>query len=175
MRLASSHPTHLEEESSGQHIIVRACKYDGAVHRHWPARVLRRRGSLLVLNARFEDEVRHTLLGTLERGTVSIEYYWLDRWYNVFRFLKPSGELRNFYCNINLPPQFDGQTLSYVDLDIDLLVAPDLTYQILDEEEFSGNADYFNYPEEVRAQARHALDELISLIEKRQFPFAGQL
>ena len=116
-------------------------------------------------------EINHPLLGRIERGTLSVEYYWLDRWYNVFRFSEPDGGLRNFYCNINVPPTFDGRVLEFVDLDIDVLVAPDLSYQILDEDEFTANALSFNYPAKVMQSARVALDELILLIESRQFPF----
>jgi hypothetical protein len=154
-----------------QEVIVRACKFDGAEHRRWRARLLSRDASLLVLDARFEDEIRHALLGTLRRGTLSVEYYWLDRWYNVFRFHEPTGELRNYYCNVNVPPTFDGRVLSYVDLDMDILVAPDLSYSIVDEDEFEANAALFDYPLHVRERAQNALAELVSMIEARRFPF----
>ncbi|HEX8775060.1 MAG TPA: DUF402 domain-containing protein [Pyrinomonadaceae bacterium] len=162
------------DSATGQAIIVRACKYDGMEHRRWGARVLSRDASLLTLDARFEEEIRHALLGTVARGTLSVEYYWLDRWYNVFRFHEPTGELRNYYCNINVPPTFDGRVLSYVDLDIDILVAPDLSYRIVDEDEFETNAARYHYPADVRENAHAALSELVSMIESRRFPFDYQ-
>lgn len=145
-------------------------KYDGREHRRWPARIAKREGSLLILDAVFEDEIEHDLLGTIARGTVSTEYYWLDRWYNVFRFSDADGKLRNYYCNVNQPPSFDGKVLSYIDLDIDVLVAPDLTYKILDLDDFEANARAYAYPEDVQANAHAALNELIKLIEARAFP-----
>jgi len=126
---------------------------------------------LLVLDAVFEEEIEHDLLGTIALGTVSTEYYWLDRWYNVFRFSDKSGTLKNFYCNVNQPPSFDGRVLSYIDLDIDVLVAPDLTYKILDLEDFEENARRYSYPEDVQANAHRAVKELTELIESRAFPF----
>lgn len=152
-------------------ITVRACKYDGSEHRRWLAKLLQQKGSLLVLDASFAEEISHDLLGTILSGTRSIEYYWLDRWYNVFRFSQPDGALRSYYCNINIPPEFDGQTLKYVDLDIDILVEPDLTYRVVDLKDFELNARRYNYSNEVQAQARRALNELIDLIETRDFPF----
>ena len=157
--------------NSADEIVVSVRKYDGVEHRRWPARVERIESSLLVLDAVFEEEIEHDLLGTISSGTVSTEYYWLDRWYNVFRFSDPDGKLKNFYCNINQPPSFDGRVLSYIDLDIDVLVAPDLTYKILDVEDFEENARRYTYPEEVQANARLAVDELTALIESRAFPF----
>jgi protein associated with RNAse G/E len=152
-------------------IEVRVYKYDGLLHRTWPAELLRQEGSLIVLDAKFADEVTHDLLGTIASGTLSLEYYWLDRWYNVFRFVEPDATLRNYYCNVNVPPTFDGETLSYVDLDLDILVEPDLSYRILDVEDFERNAEDYGYSVEVQANARRAVDELVRMIETRAFPF----
>ena len=152
-------------------ITVRVFRYDGSEYRRWGARLARRKDSLIVLDAEFEYDVDHQLLGNIQRGTRTIEYYWLDRWYNVFRFLQDDGKTRLFYCNINTPPTIANGVLSYIDLDIDILVHPDLSYQTLDLDEFERNAAEFNYASHVRRQARAALNELISMIESRQFPF----
>jgi uncharacterized protein len=155
-------------------ITVRALKFDGQEHRRWNARLTSCDASLIELDATFEEEIRHSQLGTIVPGTISIEYYWLHRWYNIFRFLEPGGRLRNYYCNVNVPPVFDGRVLSFIDLDMDILVAPDLSFRILDRDEFELNAVRYNYPTEVRRQAHVALDELAALIESRQFPFDDQ-
>jgi protein associated with RNAse G/E len=114
-----------------------------------------------VLDAVFAEEVEHDLLGRIAAGTISKEFYWLDRWYNVFRF---GGK---FYCNVTEPPSFDGSLLTYVDLDIDILVEQDFSYRILDLEDF----ELYPYPAGVKQKARQALQELISLVETRTFPF----
>lgn len=158
------------EESND--IRVRVLKYDGTEHRTWVARVAKQTESLLVLDAVFDEEIEHDLIGTIACGTISTEYYWLDRWYNVFRFSDRSGTLSSFYCNVNMPPSFDGHVLQYVDLDIDLLVRPDFSYQVLDLDDFEVNARIYNYSPEVRENVYQALAELSRLIETRSFPFA---
>lgn len=135
--------------------------------------MLRQEGPLIALDARFSDEISHDVLGTIAIGTHSLEYYWLDRWYNVFRFAQPDGELRNYYCNVNVPPTFDGETLSYVDLDLDVLVQPDFSYQILDVLDYEANVKHYGYSVEVQANARRAVDELVRMIETREFPFSA--
>ena len=157
---------------SEKSVLVCAYKYNGALHRTWGAELIRREGSLIVLDAKFPEEVVHDLLGTIASGTQSFEYYWLDRWYNIFRFALPDGALRNYYCNVNVPAKFDGETLSYVDLDLDILVDPDFSYRVLDVEDFEANARIYGYTEEVKANARQALDELAKMIETRAFPFS---
>jgi uncharacterized protein len=157
---------------TGKSILVRACKFDGSVHRTWNAELIRRDGSLLVLDGKFGADVQHDLLGFIASGTHSLEYYWLDRWYSIFRFGQPDGSVRNFYCNVNVPPAFDGEILSYTDLDLDILVNPDFSYRILDVEEFERNGRDFGYPADVQTSARQALAELAGLIETRAFPFS---
>ncbi|PYS94140.1 MAG: hypothetical protein DMF64_02230 [Acidobacteria bacterium] len=152
-------------------IIVHARKLDGRLHRRWDARLVEQTGALVVLDGVFVEEVQHPLLGLIARGTLSTEYYWTDRWYSVFRFREPDGRLRNYYCNLNQPARFDGRVLSFIDLDIDVLVAPDFSYRVLDEDDFARHAEEFNYSTELRAQVRRALIELLALIERREFPF----
>jgi uncharacterized protein len=154
-------------EGNREDILVQVRKHDGTLHRTWPARVIRTEGALLVLDAVFQEDIEHNLLGQIARGTISTEYYWTDRWYNVFRFSSPDGTLRQFYCNVNLPPTFDGKILSYIDLDIDVLVQPDFSYTILDLDDFEES----NYSEELKTGAQQSLKDLITLIESRDFPF----
>jgi protein associated with RNAse G/E len=146
-------------------------KYDGTEHRRWSGSLVERVGPRLVVDAFFNEEIEHDLLGTIASGTNSTEYYWLDRWYNVFRFSDRSRNLQSFYCNVGMPPSFDERVLSYVDLDIDVLVKPDFSYQVLDLEDFEDNARRYDYPLEVRENAGAALAELKRLIETRSFPF----
>lgn len=158
--------------NQGEEIIVRSLKHGNRPHRTWRARLEAHEGSLIVLDAFFDEEVRHPILGTIEAGTLSKEYFWTDRWYSVFRFGAPTcGDLLNFYCNVNTPARLEDGTLYFTDLDIDILVRPDLTFSILDEDEFERHAGLYSYPPEYRLRAREALDQLVSLIEGRQFPF----
>ena len=158
-----------------EQITVRVLKHDGSEYRHWNATIAQRKGALIVLDAEFESHVQHQLLGDIPRGTRTIEYYWLDRWYNIFQFLDYQGATRWYYCNVGAPPTVDGEVLSYVDLDIDILVQPDYSYAVLDLDEFEKHAELFGYDDETKRQVRTAVDELISMIEARQFPFGEGL
>lgn len=153
-------------------VTVRVLKYDSTEYRRWSGRLVRKETSLIVLDAEFDVDVSHHLLGKIQRGTKTIEYYWLDRWYNVFRFLKDDGGTRLYYCNVNTPPVLEDNVLTYIDLDIDILVQPDFSYQVLDLAEFERNAKHYGYSKAVRTRAPAVVDEVVSMIETRQFPFA---
>ena len=154
-----------------ERITVKTLKYDGRDYRQWSGTVSRRDGSLLQLDAAFSIEVSHHLLGLIRRGTRLVEYYWLDRWFNVLRFLNDDGSTRFFYCNVTTPPKIEGALLTYVDLDIDVLALPDLSYEVLDLDEFDRNVSLYGYPQEIQIRSRAAVDELTSMIEARAFPF----
>ena len=158
-------------ESAGAPITVRVLKHDGTEYRRWNAKLSHREGDLIVLDAEFDVDVSHELLGEIKRGMKTVEYYWTSRWYNVFRFLKEDGSTRLWYCNINTPPQLEADTLSYIDLDIDILVQPDFSFKVLDEDEFEVNAKRYGYSEEEKLRALSAIDELVGMIERRHFPF----
>lgn len=148
-------------------ITVNSRKFGGAIRRSWRCDLLERRNSLLLFVGEFESEVTHPDLGHIRKGTISYEYYWLDRWYNIFRFHEPSGELRNYYCNVCMPPKFDNDVLDYVDLDIDVLVQPDLSYSILDREEYEHAAEAFSYSDQLKAKVEDTVKELVELIQSR--------
>ena len=156
---------------ASQDITVRVLKYNGTEYRRWSARMVSCDESLLVLDAEFEYDVKHEVLGEIPRGTRTAEYYWFNRWYNIFRFLRNDGNTRLWYCNINTPPKLENGVLSYIDLDIDVLVQPDFSHQVLDIDEFEQNAVGFGYQDELRREVQRALVEVTSLIDARQFPF----
>jgi protein associated with RNAse G/E len=149
---------------AGDIVTINSRKYDGTIRRSWTCRFVSQEDSLLVFEGEFESEVSHPDLGLIAAGSRSLEYYWLDRWYNVFRFYEPTGEFRNLYCNVNMPPTVENGVLDYVDLDIDVVVWPDGAAKVLDEDDFEANAETYDYPESVRAAAIDALAEIKRLI-----------
>jgi protein associated with RNAse G/E len=152
-------------------VIINARKFDGALYRSWSGDLVEKDKNLLVFFGVFENEVKHTDLGIIRPGTISYEFYWLDRWYNIFRFHEPDGAFRNFYCNINLPPQFADGVLDYIDLDIDVLISKEFSIKVLDTDEYEQNSQKFQYPQAIKEGVQRALSELLDLAESRQFPF----
>jgi uncharacterized protein len=158
-------------DQSSRVITVNSRKYDGSLHRSWQGGLLSQQDTSLVLVGTFDRDVEHAELGLISRGTLSFEHFWLDRWYNVFRFYEPDGRFRNYYCNIGMPPVLSADVLDFVDLDLDIVVRSDLKCEILDRDDFEQNAVKYGYPDVIRGRAEAALAELMVLIEERQTPF----
>lgn len=91
------------------------------------------------------------------RGDRFIEYYYDNRWYNVFEVhAREDGRFKGWYCNISSPAEITERHIKYRDLALDLLVYPDGRQVILDEEEFS----LLTLDPKLRAGAQGALTEL---------------
>jgi protein associated with RNAse G/E len=156
----------------GQRIKVNSRKYDDSIRKSWSCELVERTGDLLVLRGIFDIDVSHPGLGEIRRGTISHEYYWFDHWYNIFRFDEPDGvALRNYYCNYAMPPILADDVLDYVDLDIDVIVWPDLSFEVLDRDDFEENAGLYKYTDEIRSRSDQTIAELLQMIQARKFPF----
>lgn len=135
----------------GETIRVRSFRYDKSINKEWTANVEEIDGSRIVLSGRFATRVEHPALGVIEAGTMTIEYFWTDRWYNLFRFLNDNGSVKLDYFNIAAPAVLSDRMLDFVDLDLDLVVRGSGRIEILDEEEFRVNSIRLGYdPETVR-------------------------
>lgn len=152
-------------------ITINSRKFDGRISKTWHAELTQQDDTILIFTGVFETAVDHRKLGYIRKGTVSREYYWTDKWYNVFRFIEPEGELRNYYCNVATPPTFEDGILDYIDLDIDVLADANLNYEVLDLDEFEERRVTLGYTPEIIERSKRSLDELIRLLETRQFPF----
>jgi len=152
-------------------VTINSRKYDGTIDKSWHADLISESDDLLTFVGVFDREIRHSHLGIIRSGTVSYEFYWKSKWFNIFRFHEPDGALRNFYCNINTPPVLSAGFLDYTDLDVDFLVWRDLSYQILDLDDFSKNSRIFSYQPMILDRVEAAKSEVETLIRTRGFPF----
>ncbi len=77
------------------------------------------------------------------------------------------------YAMIIQPATILYDRLSYVDLDLSILVKPDLSYDVLTQAEFEQSADLLHYSEETRIGALMALRTLTSSIQRSVGLFAA--
>src|SRR5205823_2458960 len=101
-------------------VTVRKFFYDGTPSYVWEGRLIERKGDLVVLEAYFTRDRRDLGYVVFERGDLFIEFYYLDRWYNVLQIYSAQGDPKGWYCNITKPATLREGELRFVDLAIDL-------------------------------------------------------
>jgi uncharacterized protein len=152
-------------------ITVNSRKYDGSISRSWNAGLISTSNTRYTTIGTFDEDVDHPDLGIIRAGTVSIEYFWTDKWYNIFQFNETDGSLRNYYCNIAMPATVSRESIDFIDLDIDIVQWPEGLTQVLDMDDFEMNSEIYAYPDSVRRLALQAVDHLIEAIKNCDFPF----
>jgi protein associated with RNAse G/E len=150
-------------------ITVRKFRYDGTPNYVWKGRLVERDEHVAVLEARFSLDTRDLGYVVFEPGDLFIEFYYFERWYNVFQIYSAGGELKGWYCNVTKPAALVDGELRFVDMALDLFAYPDGSSVRLDVDEFEGQARSL-YSSTDTARARAAFDELIELHAAGQLP-----
>jgi hypothetical protein len=74
----------------------------------------------------------------LKQGDWFTEWFYADRWYNVFRIEDvDTGVLKGWYCNLTRPAEIHEDWAAADDLALDLFVQTDGTIRVLDEDEYA--------------------------------------
>jgi len=125
--------------------------------------VVERTENALLLEAFFNrsDLPFHGLI--LREGDRYLEVYFTDRWYNIFEIHDRSNdEPKCWYCNVTSPTVVNDGIVAYRDLALDLLVYPDSSQLVLDEDEFAE----LQVSDEEKANALAALEALKTMFSK---------
>jgi hypothetical protein len=130
--------------------------------------VLERTPNSVRLEARFDrDDIGFHGLN-LRRGDRFVETFFSDRWYNIFSIYDTDDDHhKGWYCNIARPAKIETGHVYAEDLALDLIVLPNGSFWVLDEDEFT---DLRISPED-RQRALETLDHLQALAAVREAPF----
>ncbi|HLZ63606.1 MAG TPA: DUF402 domain-containing protein [Ktedonosporobacter sp.] len=93
-----------------------------------------------------------------------LQFFWPERWYMLSAFYN-DRTLIHTYATVMRPAIIEDDRLSYVDLDLSILVKPDFSYEVLTQAEFDQAAEMLHYDEETRIGALMALRTLTSSIQ----------
>jgi hypothetical protein len=132
----------------------------GEVTYEYEGVLLSREATSIKLEALFDRADMPFMDVVFKMGDRFVEYYYTDRWYNIFVIHdRDDGKIKGWYCNIGMPATFADGVVSYVDLALDLWVSADGRQTVLDEDEFQ----MLKLTEELRAGALYGLAELKQL------------
>lgn len=155
---------------AGERILIASTKFDGSLHYEYGA-TLEEEGERIVrcTVAAGEPWVGYRGEGRIQRTFTAL--FFVDRWFNVFHNHEPAGNRGILtYANVATPAEFDGETVRWTDLDIDIVVSERLGVTVDDEDEFEEHQDRFGYPDDLVERVLATRDELLALAEAVDFP-----
>jgi uncharacterized protein len=137
----------------------------------YQGQAIRRDATSIVLEARWQRDRRDLGYLVLEPGDRFVEFFFPNRWYNIFEIHAGGDDrLKGWYCNIARPGVFADDILSAVDLALDLFVYPDGRTLTLDQDEFDALNLQRDDPEAWQCSLA-AVDELKAMVAARRAPF----
>jgi protein associated with RNAse G/E len=140
----------------------------GEVTYEYEGVLLSRDENSVTLEALFDRADMPFMDVVFKTGDRFVEYYYTDRWYNIFIIHdRDTKKIKGWYCNIGKPAVVEDGIVSYVDLALDLWVAVDGKQTVLDEDEF----EELKLNEELKTGALNGLDELKDLFKNNNPPF----
>ncbi len=152
--------------------LVRKLDYQERETWRWTGQLVERRENRLVVDAIFNARPRDLGYMKLESSDLFHEFYYSDRWFNIFQVFEADGVLKGWYCNVCKPARFSDAEISFVDMVLDVFVHPDGRTLVLDEEEFAQNRTALYAPEDAD-HAQAAVAELLGMVQRREAPFDG--
>ncbi|MDQ3327658.1 MAG: DUF402 domain-containing protein [Chloroflexota bacterium] len=152
-------------------LTITSSKYDGEFRFSMDVDLLYASSSLLLARGQPGRVIRRSD-GVRLSPYWSLEYLPLDRPYNIVSFFTRDGAIDHHFCNVLVSPRLENDVLSYIDLDLDVVVRPDGKYRVEDREQFEVNALVMRYPSDLVDLAQSALRDLVCLAEQRGHLFS---
>ncbi|MDY0407559.1 DUF402 domain-containing protein [Virgibacillus soli] len=154
----------------GTSVKIKSYKHDGHLHRVWQKTLVLKGNETVVIGANDKTEVLESDGRTWITREPAICYFHAAYWFNIIGMLRDDGIY--YYCNISSPFLFEEGSIKYIDYDLDLKVYPDMTYDILDEDEYELHKQKMNYPEALDQILYTQVGQLIKWVQQRKGPFA---
>jgi hypothetical protein len=149
-------------------ISIRKVDHTGRETWRYSGTLVERSPQHVVIEAFFDRPDRDDGYVVWRRGDRFLEWYFADRWYNIFRVHDVDDDhVKGWYCNITRPPTISDCSIIWSDLALDVWVTPDGEVQLMDEEEFAA----LPLDAETRANALRGLEDLKARIARREVPF----
>ncbi|MGD1995140.1 MAG: nicotinamide-nucleotide amidohydrolase family protein [Anaerolineae bacterium] len=155
--------------SSAERVTVRKLDHTGRQVTAYSGWVVRRSKDDIVLRTAWERPPMDLGFVVLEPGDRWTEYFYADRWYNIFEICTSDGRLKGWYCDVARPASISAHEVAAEDLALDLWVAPDGETKVLDEAEFAA----LPLASAERQIAQEAVSELEAMVAGRKPPFDG--
>ena len=160
----------VKQPEIGKCVEIHSYKHNKKIHRIWHETMILESSEKVVIGANNKALVIESDGRTWSTREPAICYFYPEYWFNVLCMLRKDGVY--YYCNISSPYVYDENAIKYIDYDLDVKVFPNLTYRILDEDEYNKHRGEMQYPESIQTILDHQLGVLIEMIEKRRGPFA---
>lgn len=149
-------------------ITIHKRDHNGATLLEYGGEVVARGATWVCVNARFNFPDKDAGYVVFRLGDTFVEWYYTDRWYNVFTLYDvDDGHHKGWYCNVTRPAELTANLIAADDLALDVFVSPQREILILDEDEFAALA----LPPQDQQAAWAAVESIKRAVAAYESPF----
>lgn len=159
----------MDELKRGDRLNIHSYKHNEKIHRSWDEALYLGENNNYDVFANYKTIVTESDGRTWKTKEPAIIYFSKTDWFNIIGQIKSNGIY--YYCNIASPYVIEGQTIKYIDYDLDLRVFPDGSFKVLDRGEYQYHKKIMNYSNEMDKILRNELTKLINIVRNKEFPF----
>ena len=159
-------------ELEGRWLDIRCYKHNGTIHRFWDRGLVLENNDdyLIVATKRAKVVENNGRCWFTKEPAVTI--FSKKEWWNAICMLKKDGIC--YYCNIASPALIDGDSIKYIDYDLDVKLYGDGTTKLLDVSEYRKHAEEQGYGDDIKTVLEKSVNNIYDLIEKKEFPFIDE-
>ncbi len=157
-------------QKPGTSIQIKSYKHNGQLHRVWKDTTILKSTSNMIIGANDKTLVTESDGRSWLTREPAVCFFYTKYWFNVIGMLRRDGI--HYYCNISSPFVFEDNAVKYIDYDLDIKVFPDMTYRLLDEDEYLVHKEQMHYPAVVDRILRNNVDHLQHWVRQRKGPFS---
>ena len=144
----------------------------GEIKIQYQGEIVERLSNGIVIQAYWKHPTKDLGYTRFEPGDRFVEYYYSNKWFNIFAITTSGGERKGWYCNVAEPALIDDDDIQQVDLLLDVWVDTRGKPLILDEDEFEADT---TLTDDQRRGARQGLHDLLQMIAAQTEPFCIEL
>ncbi|GIO27848.1 nucleoside tri-diphosphate phosphatase [Ornithinibacillus bavariensis] len=155
---------------AGSKIQIQSYKHNGHLHRVWESSIVLKGTEQVIIGANDRTLVLESDGRTWVTREPAICYFHSKHWFNIIGMLRDDGI--HYYCNISSPFVYEDDAIKYIDYDLDLKVYPDMTFDLLDEDEYQMHRNQMNYPGVLDRILYNNINDLQRWVHQRKGPFS---
>lgn len=157
----------------GHWLNVYCFKHNGALHRCWDrGLVLENNDDYLVIATKKAKVVEANGRRWFTKEP-AVTIFSKKEWWNAICMLKK--DCICYYCNIASPSLIDGDSIKYIDYDLDAKLLPDGEIRLLDQKEYIHHKEKYKYSQDLDTVLKYTLNKVVEKMKERSFPFNDQI
>lgn len=144
-------------------------KHNGSLHRCWDRGLVLENNDDLIVVATKKAKVVESNGRRWFTKEPAVTIFSKKEWWNAICMFKTDGIC--YYCNIASPSLIDGDSIKYIDYDLDAKLFPNGEIRLLDQREYVHHKEKYSYSDDLDKILKYTLDKVVEKMKAREFPF----